>query len=321
MQSRVSMLPGMSATIRVSMIVMAIAVMLAQSPRPTLAARPPDTVEINKCCRIGEMLTEDRRCLAGSSENWWPVIFQQRQNKFFAPRGEAPRFMKARENSIPNCEQLELVMGANKMAVFTNGSLLFSERGQFFDAANYCVDQDTALVCMPRAQRNDADALVAPIALTKVKKCCPGSNLVYNNSEAKCVTLNQGHALFAKPIIANTTAIDLIFGFPSCNETEYTIAGLFDDDHLDTVKGSLSIGSGQRLQSGEYCLEHTTDSVEANSNTVSVFTCAQHIKEPKITQASAPATVSLLFMFYEQWKYSTLGRKTIYSLLLRGNPR
>lgn len=293
MQSRRnSWLAGMSATIRLGLIVTVMALILADWPRPVLAARPPGTIEINKCCRIGEMLTEDRRCLVGGSENWWPLIFQQRQQRLFTPHGNAPRFMKARENSIPACDQLELVMGTNKVVIWTNGSLLFSERNQFVD--NYCVDQDAALICLHNTQSNDADALVAPIALTKVKKCCPGPNLVYNNSEAKCVALNHGHALFAKPIIENTTAIDLVYGFPTCNQTQYTIAGPFDYNHLDKENGSLGIGSGPRLRSGEYCLEHTTDSVEANLNTVSVFACAQHIKEPKITHASAPASVSII---------------------------
>lgn len=275
MQSRNSSMAGVSV-LRLGLIVTTMAVLMAHWPRSTAAVKPPAIVEINKCCRIGEQLAEDRRCLVGGTEKWWPLIYLPLKEKMFMPQGDAPRFMKVREQTIPACDHLEAVR--TKVVLSSNGSLLLTERNQFVDPEQYCVDQDAALVCAPRP--HDADALLAPAPLTKVKKCCGGRNLVYRDNN--CVSLDGGHELFAKPIVANASAIDMVFGFPEC--TEHTIAGPFDERRLDIGDGSLTTNSGKLFLANEYCLEYTVDKVDESS--VSVFVCAEHLAEPKITTAT-----------------------------------
>lgn len=254
--------------VRLGLIALTIAFIVSQ---PVDCVRPPPPmIVVNKCCRIGEQLNGNRRCLVGGTEKWWPNIYLLLKEKFYTPHGDAPRFLKVREQYIPVCENMDLVTGVNKVVLFSNGSLLVSERGKFIDRNSYCIDQDAALVCLPRP--HGADTQVAPVTLTKINKCCPGNHLVY--SEGKCIALTTDHELFAKGIVSNATEIDLVFTFPKCNNDDYTIAGQFNEDRLDLSTGSLTLGSSRQYQSNEYCLEH--DINQLDPSTVNVFTCAGH---------------------------------------------
>lgn len=255
-----------------------IAIVVSQWPVPIDAARPPPIVIVNKCCRIGEQMDVTRRCLVGGTEKWWPPVYQIQKAAWFMPPGEAPRFLKVREQYMPVCENVELFIGANKLAVFSNGSLLLSERNAFFDPDSYCVDKDAALVCMPRPQ--GADSLTAPRTLTRVNKCCPGLNLAYDidKKQNPCVTLGNGHDSFSKKTVSNTTAIDLVFGFPHCEMTNhYTIAGMYKQESLEVTTGSLTLDSGRQFTSKEYCLDHIVSDVDMTA--VNVFTCAEHFTD------------------------------------------
>lgn len=260
---------------RFGLIALTIAYIVSQ---PVDCVRPPPPmIVVNKCCRIGEQLNNDRRCLVGGTEKWWPNIYLLLKEKLYIPKGDAPRFLKVREQYIPVCENMDLVTGVNKVVLFSNGSLLVSERGKFIDRDNYCIDQDAALVCLPRP--HGADTQIAPITLTKINKCCPGNHFVYDeNSKDKCIPLTTDHELFARKIVSNATSIDLLFTFPKCKNSDgYTIAGRFNEDSLETSTGSLTLDSSRQFQSSEYCLEH--DINQLDSSTVNVFICAEHFTD------------------------------------------
>lgn len=240
-------------------------------PATVNAVRAPAPIEVNKCCRIGEQLEKNQKCLVGGTEQWWPLIYLILKQTYFVPRGEAPRFLRVREQRQPACENPEIFI--NNMALFSNGSLFLLERNAFVEPDNFCVDKDSALVCFPRPQ--GVDSLRAPIKLTKVRKCC-GYKLVYNTEANTCVSVDDGHAVLSKKLITNSTTIDFVFGFPTCGVTNhFTIAGKFNENHLNLDGGSLTMDSGRQFKWDEFCLEHTMNDLDESD--VNVFTCAEHL--------------------------------------------
>lgn len=236
------------------------------------AGRGPLQAEVNKCCRIGEHLDKvTRQCSIGDNEQWWPLIYLVVKQKYFEPRGDAPRFLHLRENVQPACKTPDLFV--NNMALFSNGSLFLLERNAFIEHENFCLDKDTALVCFPRPQ--GVDLLRAPIKLTKIRKCC-GHRSVYNTKENTCVSVEEGHELINKKLISNSSTVDFLFGFPICSVTNhFTIAGKFIEEHLNLETGSLTMNSGRQFKWDEYCLEHTITDIDEPY--VNVFTCAEHL--------------------------------------------
>lgn len=251
------------------------------------AVRPPNTTIVNKCCRIGEQLNKDQRCLAGGTEKWWPHIYLLMKRTYYQVRGEAPRFFRVRERLVPECENPELFTGNNNMAVFSNGSLYLLERNLFVDPDSYCVDKDAAIVCLPKPQ--GVDSLISPMTTTKIRKCC-GIQSAYNMEVTNCVPLDDAHELFSKKLIMNSSAaVDFVFGFPACkSKSHYAIAGQFREDNLEISSGSLTLNSGRQFLSNEYCLEHTV--TDMNSTYVNVFTCAEQFA---VLKTPVPVNVSI----------------------------
>lgn len=273
---------------------MLLAILIAWPCEFASAVRAPNTTIVNKCCRVGEQLDKEQRCLVGGTEKWWPHIYLIVKRTYYQVPGEAPRFLKFREHEQPTCDNRELFTGSTTMAVFSNGSLYLLERNLFIEPDSYCVDKDAAIVCLPKPQ--GADSLTAPIQTTKIRKCC-GLQSVYNTKAATCVSLDDGHELFSKKLIMNSTAsIDFVFGFPMCKSTAhtFTIAGQFREEHMEMETGSLTLDSGRQILSNEYCLEHTV--TDMNSTYVNVFQCADQFVAPK---TPAPTKVSCRFVLYE----------------------
>lgn len=268
-----------------------LAILIAWPCEFASAVRAPNTTIVNKCCRVGEQLDKEQRCLVGGTEKWWPHIYLIVKRTYYQVPGEAPRFLKFREHEQPTCDNRELFTGSTTMAVFSNGSLYLLERNLFIEPDSYCVDKDAAIVCLPKPQ--GADSLTAPIQTTKIRKCC-GLQSVYNTKAATCVSLDDGHELFSKKLIMNSTAaIDFVFGFPVCKSTAhtFTIAGQFREEHMEMETGSLTLDSGRQILSNEYCLEHTV--TDMNSTYVNVFQCADQFVAPK---TAAPVKVSPRFV-------------------------
>lgn len=242
--------------------------------RSVHSVRPPTPVVVNKCCRIGEQLNANQKCVVGGTEQWWPLIYLILKKTYYTPHGEAPRFLKAREQAIPICDNPELFTGNNNMALFSNGTLYLSERNAFIDADDYCVDKDSALICMPAptaAPAKGAEALMPSKKKSKIRKCC-GLQLVYIEN-AVCSAIPDKHTVLSKKLIENSTAFDFVFGFPKCKD-DFAIVGQFDESNLEHETGNLTL-SGKQFQWDEYCLEHTLK--DTDSSFVNVFTCSEHI--------------------------------------------
>lgn len=268
---------AMRALLSTTSIMLPLLLVIISWPGYVNSVRAPATVFVNKCCRIGEQLDRNQQCLVGGTEQWWPLIYLVLKQTYYAPRGEAPRFIKPREQIQPVCDSPELLTGTDSMALFSNGSLFLLQRNAFVDADNYCIDKDIAIVCFPRPQ--GVDSLRAPVKLANIKKCC-GTTTVYSTIEKTCVPLDEGHEVLSKNLVANSSMIDFIYGFPECSvNNHYTIAGEFKEANLNIESGDLTLESGHQFKWSEYCLEHTINDIDAPY--VNVFTCAEHFSVPE----------------------------------------
>lgn len=237
--------------------------------------RAPSTVIVNKCCSLGQRLDENVQCLDGGSNQWWPSIYMPLKQTHYNPFGEAPRFMRSRENRRPDCMHPELFW--NDITLFTNGSLFLVERNVFVGTDSYCVDKDVALVCLPN-NANGADSLLAPANVIKVRKCCLQHSLLRIN-DTKCIPETSDHTLNARTLIApnNATHIDMVYGLPKCaygTNNKYLLQQ-FHELKLNLQNGSYSLDSDKMLDTEEFCIDHT----EHNSHVVTdmVFACADNL--------------------------------------------
>lgn len=261
-----------------------------------LAVRPPPpTVEINKCCRIGETLDRNRQCLIGGNgtEQWWPLIYLVAKGSYFAKHGEAPRFIRAREFTQPTCENPELFL--NNIALFSNGSLFLGERNFFIDRTDYCIDKDVALVCLPNV--NSADSLKTPIKLTKIRKCCR-LNAIYLTHAQDCAQSEQENQrkLFETK---NTSNIDLVYGFPLCKGLathNYVIADQFREHNLNIDNGTYTLEhSHKMLTNDEFCIDHSHQN--GNLVTANVFACDELVAIKEAPELKIEE-VGILFFFF-----------------------
>lgn len=243
-----------------------------------VCAIAPKPVIVNKCCDLNEHLNEYRECTAGNTGRWWPLIHMIKIQKSFTPLGGAPRFFTVHERSPPQCDAPDLLIGSNKMALFSNGSLYLSERNQFVHSTNFCIDKDAAILCVPMTQptpiTNAVDSLIAPKKIAKVRKCC-GGKAVYFKSSNNCGIVQQSHEILQRRLlVANASFIDFVYGFPDCKiSAHFTIAATFKQSNLELATGSLTLDSGRQFEWNEYCLEHTIK--DGAPSSVSVFICAE----------------------------------------------
>lgn len=125
-----------------------------------------------------------------------------------------------------------------------------------------------------------AAAAAAATRRPKLRKCC-GPRYVYDRNQSNCVSLSADSPHLQR-VITNTTAADVIYGFPRCENTFYTMVEPFRDEQFDGRSGAVRMPStGRTFTSAEFCVEHTVDDrVYAD---VHVFTCAENFgqQEPE----------------------------------------
>lgn len=238
------------------------------------AGKAPSPVFVNKCCRIGEKLERNKECSFGGTDRWWPVIFMIMKYTYFEPDGEAPRFFKVNEFSRPNCPSPELINGPHTMAIFSNGTLYLSDRTEFIDSDNFCVDKDMALVCSPKVQNENL--VNQPPKRTLVRKCCHQKEIYQTDAQTGCVLLHEKHEIFERKLVENTTnQLEYRYGFPQCskNTNNIAIVGKFNESKFDENTGNLTLAEGT-FQDNQYCLERFNETGIVN---VHVFTCTEYL--------------------------------------------
>lgn len=232
------------------------------------ALSPNRSVEINKCCHIGEILNRDKKCITiegGADDHWWPPIYLVNKLIYFPRLGEAPKHLRITEYKQPNCANPELFL--NSFALFSNGSLFLGERNLFIDVDNFCIDKDVAIVCLPT---NAADSLTTAIKLTKIRKCC-SLNSIYQTDNQTCAphSTEQPPKLFATK---NTSSIDLVYGFPRCSEAtnnKYVIVDQFHENNLNIDDGTYTLENPKRILIKEqFCIDHTNQNAKSVIGTV-----------------------------------------------------
>lgn len=248
------------------------------------AGRAPAPKKINKCCRIGEYLERNQVCVAGSSNSWVPLIFLISRGDYFDPKGQSPKFITFEQNTRPkDCKEYQTKMfhgGGNNIIIFSNGSLFLREKSIFVGMDDYCVDSEAALVCFRHIEA--VDSLTAPQKkLTKLRKCC-GPNAAYDSKQKTCIYQHKGSPQLTTPSngdIFNSTDVDIIFGFPDCNSTNFAIVSSFNSELFDVETGKLTLEADKHITSDQFCLEYTVNSKddEKAPPVVDIFTCAHHI--------------------------------------------
>lgn len=275
------------------------------------AIRAPINVTVNKCCRFGEQMNDDRQCLGGGSDKWFPLVYLVQKDKYFVPEGEIPRFIRISEQTLPTtCERPELF--TSSFAILSNGTLFLSELHKLISTENYCAEQKKVLLCglqsdAPAPPQRIAqganpltaiDSAAATTTLVKrpirLRKCC-GQTAVYDRQRATCGNLAHGHPTLSKVVINRT--VDFAYGFPKCqqNDAVYTMVGAFNGGQYNADTGSVRSEGGREFGADEYCLEHTVEELASNDSDVSVFTCAEHFSNPE--QVPVNHYVSVLFFF------------------------
>lgn len=239
-------------------------------------ARPPPIVQVNKCCRIGEYLDRTKNCVVGGTEKWVPFVFMISKKTHFKPVGDAPRFFRIKERTLPNtCSDPELFVGSNNIVIFSNGSLFLYEKSIFVPPGDYCAEQEAALVCFAPVQ--GMDSLIAPKKLTKVMKCC-GPDYIYDEANGTCLPQKEVQGDGFNVRIVNSSNVEVVYGFPEC-DLRYALVGKFRDEMLNDETGSLILDSGKVMGPSEFCLEHTVGkdhNPAKDSLFVNIFTCSEH---------------------------------------------
>lgn len=239
---------------------------------PMGEAAKPSPVAVNKCCRNGEQLDRNGDCTVGGTDKWWPLIYQIIKEKYFEPQGEAPPFFKVREFYQPNCESPELIIDTHSMALFSDGKLFLTERNQWIDGDQFCIDKRVAIVCDPN--RQNANSINEQFNRTTIRKCCP-QNAIYEPNST-CAQLRDGHEILRRKFLENSTnEIEYRYGFPQCslNNNNIAMVGKFNESQFDETTGNLT-SAGGIFQSNQFCLEHFNDTGSVN---VHVFTCAEYL--------------------------------------------
>ncbi|XP_013103544.1 probable G-protein coupled receptor Mth-like 1 [Stomoxys calcitrans] len=263
-------------------------------PAPSSAPQrmPPPRVLLNKCCHFGEYLDKTKTCVAGASDKWIPLIYLINRKDHFRPQGSSPKFITFQDNIFPisqarsddddnndnspdtvDCtvEDLVLFTGTDKFVIFSNGSLFLSERSVLMPPSRYCVDQQAALVCLPKPKH--------PEPLLKLKKCC-GPHGIYDNQQKTCHFNASRNNILDLQLPENIT-YQTIYGFPECHEdsVKYAIAGDWSGSPLlSHTTGHLHLPNHQlNLSSSDYCLEKLRSNNETSPNeAVKVFACLHH---------------------------------------------
>lgn len=229
-------------------------------------------VSVNKCCRIGDLLSENGiTCDIGiGSENWAPKVYLPKKRGFFEKTGQLPPFFSVNEEEKPKCAVPEVVK-SNEIYLIGNGSLYLKHKHVTIGNNDYfCVDQEYSLVC-----RTDKESVPENMTTQKLTKCC-GPNEAYHTNT--CVALNKTDPLNNRPILESENVnFDFDYKFPDCGVSsvnEFAIAGPFLKANYDFSTGIVRTDSNKVFERDQYCLDHVI--VDGIFDGVKIFTCSEH---------------------------------------------
>ncbi|KAG5684980.1 hypothetical protein PVAND_014183 [Polypedilum vanderplanki] len=235
------------------------------------AASPPNNkkVIISKCCRIGDSLDENGKCIIGAKSKWVPKIFLPKKKAFYEKEGTLLPIMTVKEEVRPDCKYPEFFK-SSEVILIGNGSLYLQNKHLTLNnSESFCIDQDYSLVC-----RFDKDSVPDNMTIIKLTKCCLPNEIYESN---KCSSLNKSDQLNNYKIInTEDIKVDYDYKFPECIvSNEFAITGPFSDQNFDFTSGSVTTDSGKIFEHGQYCLDHVI-AEDKHYEGIKIFTCSDH---------------------------------------------
>lgn len=203
-------------------------------------------VNIAKCCKLDEYLTENNYCVKNESSKWDIRIYNGKLKKFEKVHS-LPDHWKVREAVWANCSRPQrLPYHGTNYFPFLNGSLYSIDFDRLFDPDHFCLDYKAVLICLKPGNEDFAENITHVI----VKKCC-GQNAIFMQSNRTCRAFRDNKDTYKIDIGMGKT---LGAGFPPCEDNSMRVIGelssskIFDD-------GSIRVHN-YVLPAGSYCLEH-----------------------------------------------------------------
>lgn len=215
-------------------------------------------VNIAKCCKFDEYLTEDNLCVKNES-SYWDIRIYNGKLKKFEKNQTLPSHWKVKDGIWANCSRPHRLPyhGANYFP-FLNGSLYSIDFDRLFHPDQFCIDYKAVLICLKSGNEDLAENITHVI----VKKCC-GQNAIFTQSNRTCRSFKDHK---------NTYKIDVGLGktvgagFPPCEDNSMRVVGELSGSKIFD-NGSILVHNFV-LPAGSYCLEHI---LEHSSGKLTVF--------------------------------------------------
>lgn len=203
-------------------------------------------VNIAKCCKLDEFLTEENLCIKNESSSWDIRIYNGKLKRF--DRNQTlPSHWKLIEDVWANCSRPHRLpyYGKNYFP-FLNGSLYSVDFDRLFHPNEYCLDYKAALICLNGPNEDLAENITHVI----VKKCC-GQNAIFTQSNRTCRSFKDNKNTYRIDVGPGKT---MGAGFPPCEDNSMRVIGEMSSAKIFD-NGSILLNNFL-LPAGGYCLEH-----------------------------------------------------------------
>lgn len=262
---------------------------------------------VYRCCSEGEILLSDFKC-GRTTKKWRPTIVTVEEPTPLN-NTQVEKLLKEWKIKVarPKCEKnqrsyLAKLQPNHEFVLWENGNLWL--KGEYLPPTAFCVDHDSAIVCVKNEDSSTADYLDSPAEQVKrvyVKKCCSGG--LYSDEVSGCVLRPQKTPTITE-FLQNTTSLNVLnvsntfldTGFPYCEEGIIPTGKLSDHDSSLQQDGSLLLPTAKVvLQPTSFCLEYyegRTDSVPT------IFTCPNFLPYPANGSHIAPDQTDIRLTIY-----------------------
>lgn len=202
------------------------------------------SVNIAKCCKLDEFLTEDNLCMKNESSSWDIRIFNGKLKRL-ENHQTLPGHWQLQENVRANCSRPHRIQYLrNNYFPFLNGSLYSVEFNRFFHPGQFCLDYRAVLICLTQGNEDFAENITHVV----VKKCCVGQ-AIFTQSSRSCRTFKDDKNTYNIDIGPGKT---MGGGFPPCDDLR-VVGDLSSSKIFDN--GSILVYD-YVIPAGNYCLEH-----------------------------------------------------------------
>lgn len=263
---------------------------------------------VYRCCSEGEILLNDFKC-GRSNKKWKPTIVTDK-NPEPLNATQVEKLLKEWKIKVarPKCDKsqkpyLAKLHPNHEFVLFESGILWL--KGEYLKPTAFCVDHDSAVVCVNNENSSTDDYADSPAEQVKrvyVKKCCRDG--LYSEDKSGCVLQPQQFPTISE-FLQNTTSLNVLnvsntfldTGFPLCEDGFIIMTGrLSDHDSSLQQDGSLVLPPAKVvLQPNSFCLEYLEG---RNDNVPTIFTCPNYIPVHGNGSHIAPDTGDIRLTIY-----------------------